>query len=119
MDEGIFSPRSDWESLIKENSRTLHIAPEVYLKILSSSINQGEKDIKELESAIGSENFSLIQPLAHRLKGVYGNLRLEALYKTAEAIDSFAKEHRDIERIREQFVLFKKAFEELRMNVVA
>ncbi len=107
----------EWRNLIEENSKTLHISPETYLNIVSSSIVQTDKDISELENAIDNRDYSLIQPIAHRLKGVYGNLRLDMLYKTAEAIDILAKQKDDIDKIKEQFVLLKEAFAELRRNV--
>jgi len=107
------SARDDLEAIITENSNILHIDAKVYLNILKASLSESYKDIARLDEAIASRQYSLIHSIAHRLKGVYGNLRFDVLHEVSENIDVLAKENGSIEEIYQQYLILKEALDKL------
>ena len=103
------------EELIKKNSQSLQIPKETYLKILKASIIENAADIKLLEEAISTGNYDAIQPLAHKLKGVFGNLQLGMLAQPAVAIDALAKKKEGIDEIKRHFTTLTQTFEQFRI----
>ena len=100
--------------MLQKNSEALHIPRDTYVKIVTASINECTLDLPILEEAISEGSFDSIGPIAHKLKGVFGNLKLTSLETPAIEIDSLAKNKRGIEEIKENFIQFKKAFEKIK-----
>jgi len=101
------------DEIVKKNSQELHIPPETYSKIITISFPQSEQDINELESAIKNTDYDVIKSMAHRLKGVYANLRITEISVPAEEIDELAKVKGDIEKIKDFFNQLNKKFKEV------
>ena len=99
MDE----PKRKLAEKIKESSQALHIPEETYKKILLTSLDQTEADIQEMEEALRERNYATIHSSAHRVKGVYANLRLMDISEAAEQMDRTAKEQGAWDTIQEAF----------------
>lgn len=91
------------ENSLKENGGLLGIAEDVYLRILRTSMPQFREDLATIDAALKEGSCANIQPAAHRLKGAFGNLRLEELRLAAETIDLLAREQDSPENIRPYF----------------
>jgi len=107
------SASEEKEKLVCENSRALHIPAQVYLKIVETSFEEGHPDILTLERSIDTADYDSIKKIAHRLKGVYSNLKLEDVSTPAQSIDELAKSEGDIAKIKEDYIQLKNAFEGL------
>ncbi len=102
----------DIDEIIQKNSQELHIPPETYSRIVRLSFTQSDQDIEDLKKAIANKNSESIKVLAHRLKGVYSNLRLEKIFAPLEKIDELAKSQTDIGKSKELFVQVTEAYKE-------
>ena len=102
--------KNSFDEMMLANSQKLKIPHKAYMRILKTSLSQSEADINNLEKAITDKIYQNMKEPAHRLKGVYGNLRVENLHKTAESIDHFAKNNCDINEINNKFEILKKDF---------
>jgi len=76
---------------IKAISGKLHIPPEVYERIIRNSLVTTQKDLDDLKAAMAEDNYKEMQAIAHRLKGIYSNLRVEELHAAAEQMEAAAK----------------------------
>lgn len=102
------------EKIIQGNSEALHIPPEAYSRIVKSSFEHCAQDILDLGKVIESVSYDGIKEIAHRLKGVYANLRLTDVSTRAHEINELAKLQSDIPKIKENYILLKDAFDNLR-----
>lgn len=98
---------------VEENCVALKINREIYLRILAKAVEQTERDILELEAALPVENFEKVQAIAHRLKGDYGNMRVEALSTVARDLNNVAKTTKDKEQSSHLLKTFKDTFQKL------
>ena len=95
-----------------KNSQTLHIRQEIYERILMNAFPPTRKDLDDLKNAIANDDFEVIQRVAHRLKGVFYNLRIEKLGMVAEQMNEIAKAGNSkankerIGTLREEFSLY-------------
>ena len=101
------------ESLIQKNSQALHIKPESYLRIVLSSFVESTQDILDLEKAIEGADHESIKMIAHRLKGVYGNLKLTGVSTPSKNIEELAVAQAEASKMNESFTCLKDAFESL------
>ncbi len=106
------------EALVEENSAALGIPKEIYLKILTTSMVECATDIDALEKALIDNDYPSIQPLAHKLKGVLFNIKLDSIAVPAQEIDKIAKEQGSIDSIKEQFATLKSSFQALKNSFV-
>ena len=97
----------------EENSATLKIGKDIYLRILQKAIAQTQQDVPELEKALEANDFETIQSISHRLKGDFDNLRITDLSTVARAINENVKSDQDKEKITGLFEEFRKLFLEL------
>jgi len=96
-----------------ENSASLKIEKNIYLRILQKAIDQTHKDFPQFESALTADDFETMQSISHRLKGDFGNLRIEELSSVAKEINEQTKSSRDKEKIAGLFEEFRTRFLEL------
>ena len=100
------------EDLIEVNSRELTLTPEKYLEILLMALEIGAKDILSLEKSIENEDYILMHIMAHKLKGMFGNLRVNNVCDLAEQIDELAKSQAQIKQIKMLYIELEKVFRE-------
>jgi len=98
---------------LEENSASLKIPKEIYLRILEKAATQTRDDINHMEEALPLADFTKLQSISHRLKGDYGNMRLTELSGIAKEMNEIAKAGQDKENFRTQLNLFKNAFLQL------
>ncbi len=98
------------EERITKVSAELHIPAEVYANILKSSFESADKDVSDLTAAIESSDYSSICTIAHRVKGVFSNLRITEVSEPATKIDSLAKEQGDIGIIKQSLSELSSAY---------
>lgn len=104
---------------IKENSEILHIPEDTYKKILLTSLDQTESDVKNMEEALREKDYPEIQSLAHRVKGVYANLRLTDISEAAAQMERAAKEEGSWATIEEAFRCLSNNFQGLKDSLMA
>lgn len=98
---------------LDQNSASLSIPKEIYLRILSKAVSQTKTDISEMEDALPVADFTKLQAISHRLKGDYGNMRLVGLSGLAKEMNDIAKSSQDKERFRNALNEFKNLFLQL------
>lgn len=91
-----------------ENCAALKISRDIYLRILAKAVEQTEKDLQDIATALPIDNFESVQAIAHRLKGDYGNLRIMTLSSVAKQLNDIAKTTKD----KDQSILLLKALQD-------
>jgi HPt (histidine-containing phosphotransfer) domain-containing protein len=76
---------------LEEVVSELHLKEESYARVLKISVMTTEQSILELATAVGADDRLKAQRIAHDLKGVFGNLRIEPLARMAIDIETQAK----------------------------
>ena len=102
---------------IAQNSASLHISEDIYVRILGKAVDQTKRDITELETAIPIDDFDRIRAIAHRLKGDYDNMRITALSSLAKEINEVAKTSKDREQLLRLLLEFNGLFEQLKKKI--
>jgi HPt (histidine-containing phosphotransfer) domain-containing protein len=113
------SPESDKQLVfdLTQNSASLHIGEDIYLRILGKAVTQTQNDISDLEKAIMGGDFEKIRAIAHRLKGDYDNMRISSLSTIAKEINEIAKTSQDKDRLSALVLDFNKLFEQLKEKI--
>ncbi|MCA9401072.1 MAG: Hpt domain-containing protein [Candidatus Omnitrophica bacterium] len=104
---------------ISKNADELMLPPEVYISILNTSIEEGDRDQEALEQAFSSENIDEIQSLSHRLKGALGNLRLTSVAQPAVELNDLAKQKAPISEMKPKFEIFKSEYAKLKQSAAS
>ncbi len=107
----------DLDSFLKEKSGELSIPVDVYKSILISSFTQCDTDLIALEKGIEQQNHEDIQAIAHRIKGVYANLRIDHVSKIAASIDELSKAESDIAEISKLCPQLKSAYLDFKSKI--
>lgn len=102
---------------IAQNSASLHISADIYLRILEKAVEQTKNDIADLEKAIPVDDFEKIRAIAHRLKGDYDNMRISALSLLAKEMNEIAKTIKDKERLSGLVREFSTLFDQLKEKI--
>ncbi len=102
---------------IPQNSASLSLSPEIYLRILQKAVQQTAQDIREMETALPVDDFAKVKAVAHKMKGDYDNLRITDMSNIARAIDETAKTTQDKEKIAVLLNDFFLYFEQLRIFI--
>ena len=102
---------------IKINSEELGIKPDVYVRILRTTLEPGVKDLSELDKIIETGDLKQIGTITHRLKGTFSNLRIKDVAAPCEAIHTLSKTIGNRERMRQNFTQLKKAFENFKIQI--
>jgi HPt (histidine-containing phosphotransfer) domain-containing protein len=98
---------------IEKFSQEMQLPKELYLSILVSAIEPTKEDLHKLEVALNAGDWEEIHSLAHRLKGTYGNLRLENLANVAVRMNDAASRKESIEEMRTIVQEFSVSFNQL------
>ncbi len=98
---------------LDQNSASLKISKEIYLRILDKALGQTQKDILDLEAALPIADFSKVESIAHRWKGDYDNMRLTVLSSIARKINEIAKTTQDKEKLTQLISEFKIYYQQL------
>jgi HPt (histidine-containing phosphotransfer) domain-containing protein len=104
----------DIDEIIKKASQELSLDEETYVSFLNTLFTEGSEDIQKFSEAVESEDFETIQALSHRLKGEYGNIRLNVLAEPAVEIHNLTLNGGSIEQIRTSFAQLHSAYTQLR-----
>ena len=99
---------------LEKNSQELKITIDIYRKILSSAIEQTQYDISDIENALADAKFEKIAEISHRIKGDYGNMRIEQLSSLARKMQQVSKEDKDKEQLLMLTNEFKNFFSQLK-----
>jgi HPt (histidine-containing phosphotransfer) domain-containing protein len=102
------------DQAIKKFSAEMALPLDVYKKILIASLNPAQNDLIKLDQALQTQDWEEIHFISHRLKGTYGNLRLEDLAALATRMDELARAKSDIGEIVELSFQFNNIFVRLR-----
>jgi len=103
----------------QENSDSLKIPKDIYLRILGKAVSQTQTDIKDFETALPVADFDKIQSISHRWKGDYDNMRVTTLAMIAREMNLEVKNGRDKEKIAQSLVKFKNIFVQLETELAA
>ena len=95
---------------LAQNSASLKISPQIYLRILGKALEQTEKDLLDIEKALAVPDFTTVQSIAHRLKGDYANMRVTELSQAAKQMNDVAKTTQDKQQISSALQQFKSYF---------
>jgi HPt (histidine-containing phosphotransfer) domain-containing protein len=98
------------EAAIKKFTDEMFLPGDIFMEMLESSIDPTRQDLAVLQSAILDQNWESIQTVSHRLKGVFGNLRLDDLGGAAGRMNHLAKNKEGHEEIKKIFADFQKQF---------
>lgn len=89
------------------------ITEEVYDELLADFVAQAEEKTKDIESTVKRGGIKEAADIAHSLKGVAGNLRLDDCYNIARSIE-LALKGNTLETIESEVSNLKKAVKEIR-----
>ena len=103
---------------IAQNSSSLSISPEIYLRILQKAVQQTAQDIREMEAALPVDDFTKVKAVAHKMKGDYDNLRITDMSNIAREIDEIAKASQDKEKVAVLLNEFLLYFQQLKAFIV-
>lgn len=70
----------------------LNIPKAVYMRILQKAIAQSSQDMTELENAGASHDIEKVKAISHRMKGDFGNLRMDEIALVSRQINELAKQ---------------------------
>jgi HPt (histidine-containing phosphotransfer) domain-containing protein len=98
---------------LEQNSSTLSISKEIYLRILSKAVRQTQKDMTALDTSLAEGDFKTVQAISHRLKGDFDNMRIVALSSLAAQINEMAKSNQDVQKMQKHLEAFKIYFRQL------
>lgn len=98
---------------LEKNSQELKITIDIYRRILTSAIEQTQNDITDIESVLADAEFEKIGEISHRIKGDYGNMRIEQLSSLARKMERVSKEEKDKEQLQMLIDEFKNSFSQL------
>ena len=99
---------------LEKNSQELKITIDIYKRILTSAIEQTQNDISDIESVLADAEFEKIAEISHRIKGDYGNMRIEQLSSLAREMQRISKEEKDKEQLLMLINEFKNFFSQLK-----
>ena len=102
---------------IEQNSASLKLNKEIYLKILAKATGQTQQDIRDIETALPSNDFDKVQAISHRWKGDYDNMRITALSSLAKQLNEISRTTKDKEKLARLFGEFKNCFQQLQQLV--
>ena len=102
---------------VAQNSASLHISEEIYVRILGKALTQTTQDLTDLEAAIPLDDFEKVRAIAHRLKGDYDNMRITVLSGLAKEINEIAKTSKDKDLLMKSVSEFSRLFEQLKQKI--
>ena len=100
-----------------KNAQELNISKEIYLRILCKGIVQTQTDVENLNNALQNNDHTKIKEVTHKLKGDYGNLRIEAISSLAKAIEDIVKTQQGLEKMPDLFKELNSQFNQLKKLV--
>ena len=84
---------------------------DVFMEIVNESLPPTKEDMDALGQTVESGNYDDIQTVSHKLKGTFGNLRLDHMAGPAGRINDLSKESTGIEEIKEIYPALKEDFD--------
>ncbi|MFA5087515.1 MAG: Hpt domain-containing protein [Candidatus Omnitrophota bacterium] len=99
------------------NSQSLHISPEIYVRILQKAVQQTSKDLQDLGGALPLNDYEKVKAISHKLKGDYDNLRITEMSSIAKEINKLAAVGQDKERSADLINEFSHYFDQLKSFV--
>jgi HPt (histidine-containing phosphotransfer) domain-containing protein len=94
----------------------LQITEEIYDELLVEFLADADEELAALDAALRTTDFPKASSVAHSLKGMAGNLRLDTCYNIALAIESAAKAG-DSASVEGDSVALRSAVEEIRHSM--
>jgi HPt (histidine-containing phosphotransfer) domain-containing protein len=113
MDPNLLSSNAEFIFNVDDNCAALKINRAIYLRILGKAVEQTQKDLIEIDSALAQGKFDIVQALAHRFKGDYGNMRIASLSSIARELNELAKTTQDPAQAAMLLQTFKAHFQQL------
>ncbi len=89
-------------------SEELRIRPQILHKLLESFSQTLKNKIVELDQVVPKRSIEEIRLIMHEIKGTSGNLRLKAIYRTADMMHMAVKAEEEQAKILSYFDEFKK-----------
>jgi HPt (histidine-containing phosphotransfer) domain-containing protein len=97
--------------------RDFGISEDVLDEMLKEFIVQADGFAADIEKSTHKNDFDAAVRPAHSLKGVSGNLRLDACYKTAVSLEASVKAH-DGPACKRALVELRKNIEDIKISIV-
>ncbi len=85
---------------------------EVFMEIVGESMGPTAEDMVKLGEVVESGNYEDIQAISHKMKGTFGNLRLDSLVGNAGRINDLSKNAEGIDEIKQLYSALQKDFDE-------
>ncbi|MBF0384444.1 MAG: Hpt domain-containing protein [Candidatus Omnitrophica bacterium] len=99
---------------LKELLTEMHVAEDVFIRILKISIETTEEDLASLKAYIEEGNREKAEETSHKLKGVYANMRITPLYKIAADMYSLARSEQGLSELNPLLDLFSQNYSKLK-----
>lgn len=99
------------EANLQTAADELQLPLEVFMEIVNESMEPTKQDMAALDDAVASGNFKDIQTVSHKLKGTFGNLRLDSLVSKSKRINDLSKQEEGIDEIRQLLPSLSEDFE--------
>lgn len=109
---------SPWPVDLDQNSASLRIPKDIYVRILTKAMEQTQQDINDLFAALPIDDFEKFQAITHRLKGDYDNMRISALSVLAKEMNNIVRTNPDKEKLSVLLADFKTCFDKLQAQIV-
>ncbi|MEW5801413.1 MAG: Hpt domain-containing protein [bacterium] len=91
----------------------LGIDEETYHELLGELIIQAKDFIEKLDEAIHADDFDQAARIAHALRGMVGNFRIEEIQNIARSIELGSKNDKDKKAVEADMARLKTSFHEL------
>ncbi|HOD12563.1 MAG TPA: Hpt domain-containing protein [Candidatus Omnitrophota bacterium] len=88
-------------------SQELHVRPEILSRLLKSFSGTLAQKIAQLDEALPKNDIVLVRAIMHEVKGTSGNLRLNDVYRSADAMHVAVKASDPMEKVGPLFDTFR------------
>jgi hypothetical protein len=112
-----FDTNSNLPIDLEQNSASLQINKDVYVRILTRALEQTQQDIYDLSAALPIDDFEKFQAITHRLKGDYDNMRIASLSTLAKEMNNLVRTNPDKEKLSVLLDNFKECFIKLQEHI--
>jgi|GEM_PF-1949041 len=91
---------------------------ELYLRLLNKFFQNNKNTVKDLETAIGQNDYEQIRVISHTIKGVSGNLGMNDLFESSSHVEKAAKDG-NLEIVQSCFTRFVSDMETVLASIEA
>jgi len=103
----------DFKNAIAKSIEELGLDEETYKDIFNVALTTTLEDLAQLKTAIDANDLKGIAELGHKMKGTFGNMRLDDLANLATKLEALSKNNGSIDDLMGVYNQFQESFQKL------